>query len=162
MRRHLPRGNISFRFPRPREDNKDEKRPDVKLTKTTATAADIKAPVPTSQNHKPEPDITSKSQTVTPPQKSTELPKTPTSKTSDSISLERKCSHNTHLHPVQNSHTSDTIQMTTKPMGLGRLGTVFTPWQMYGETLDLREALRVGTLFRDLVRTPPLYKKPSR
>ncbi|HHW19355.1 MAG TPA: spore coat associated protein CotJA [Firmicutes bacterium] len=45
--------------------------------------------------------------------------------------------------------------------GTIELATAFVPWQMYGRTLDLREALRLGTLFPELTRTPPRYKKPG-
>ncbi len=43
----------------------------------------------------------------------------------------------------------------------GELATAYVPWQTFSQTLDLREALRVGTLFPELIRTPPLYQRPG-
>lgn len=50
---------------------------------------------------------------------------------------------------------------TPSSMIFGELATAYVPWQTFSQTLDLREALRVGTLFPELIRTPPLYKKPG-
>lgn len=50
---------------------------------------------------------------------------------------------------------------TPSRMIFGELATAYVPWQTFSQTLDLREALRVGTLFPELIRTPPLYKKPG-
>jgi hypothetical protein len=48
---------------------------------------------------------------------------------------------------------------SSKPVAYGQLATAYVPWQIYNNTLDLRNALCLGTLFPELVRTPPLYQK---
>ncbi len=50
---------------------------------------------------------------------------------------------------------------TPSSMIFGELATAYVPWQMFTQTLSLREALRAGTLFPELIRTPPLYKRPE-
>jgi hypothetical protein len=49
---------------------------------------------------------------------------------------------------------------TPSSLIFGELATAYVPWQMFGQTLSLRDALRTGTLFPELVRTVPLYQKP--
>jgi len=146
MRRHLPRADRPFRFPRSRVDSKTEKKPDVAVTKRPDTPPDSKALVPPAQSHKAEPETTPRTPTKTPPQETleSELPKKPAPKAD------------------QERDISDTASMATEPMGLGELANTFVPWQTYGKTLGLREALQTGTLFPELVRTPPLYKRPGR
>lgn len=49
---------------------------------------------------------------------------------------------------------------TPSSLFFGELATAYVPWQTFGQTLSLREALRTGTLFPELVRNVPLYQKP--
>jgi hypothetical protein len=55
---------------------------------------------------------------------------------------------------------SQTAPDTPSSLIFGELATAYVPWQMFGQTLSLRDALRTGTLFPELVRNVPLYQKP--
>ncbi len=66
--------------------------------------------------------------------------------------------------PLGQDETDPEQMKLETPTGMaffGELATAYVPWQTFSQTLDLREALRVGTLFPELVRTPPLYKRPG-
>jgi hypothetical protein len=66
--------------------------------------------------------------------------------------------------PFTQDETDPEQMKLETPAGMavfGELATAYVPWQTFSQTLDPREALRVGTLFPELIRTPPLYQRPG-
>jgi len=56
--------------------------------------------------------------------------------------------------------TPDSQGSTALSSSPGELATAYVPWQVYTRIFEPREALQIGSIFPELVRTPPLYRKP--
>lgn len=72
---------------------------------------------------------------------------------------------NTPDKPVEETVSESASAMYMDPGYYGppvRLAEAWVPWQTFSRTLELSEALKLGSLFPELVRTPPLYGPKNR
>lgn len=82
-------------------------------------------------------------------------------------SLNPRCDEAPKNGPGNEDVSKDVSQLSIKSpqapnprvLGMGELATAYVPWQVYTRIMAPGEAHPVGTIFPELARTPPLYKK---